>query len=59
MINNVVDLCVYVTLQIKLTMEDRTFVAFCHFLADLFSYISQFSLLLQRNDIILPQVRAG
>jgi len=59
--NNVVDLCVcYVTLlQIKFTMEDGTFVATCHFLADLFSYISQFSTLLQRNDIILPQVRVG
>lgn len=59
MINNVVDLCVYVTLQIKLTMEDGTFVAFFHFLADFFSYISQFSPLLQRNDLILPQVRVG
>jgi len=58
--NNVVDLCVYVTLQIKLTMEDGTFVAFCHFLADLFCYISQFShFFLQINDIILPQVRVG
>ncbi|XP_048054443.1 zinc finger protein 862-like isoform X2 [Megalobrama amblycephala] len=45
--------------KIKLTIEDGTFVAFCHFLADLFSYISQFSLLLQRNDIILPQAVSG
>lgn len=44
-------------LQIKATMEDGTFVAFCHFLSDLFSSISRFSLLLQRNDVILPQVR--
>ncbi|XP_073715742.1 zinc finger protein 862-like [Misgurnus anguillicaudatus] len=45
--------------KIKLAMEDGTFVAFCNFLADLFCYISQFSLLLQRNDIILPQAVSG
>lgn len=44
-------------LQIKASMEDGTFVAFCHFLSDLFSSISKFSLLLQRNDVILPQVK--
>lgn len=38
-------------------MEDATFVAFCHFISDVFSGISVFSLLLQKNDIILPQVR--
>lgn len=43
--------------QIKASMEDGTFVAFCHFLSDLFSSISRYSLLLQRNDIILPQVK--
>lgn len=37
-------------------MEDATFVAFCHFITDVFSGISKFSLLLQRNDVILPQV---
>ncbi|KAL7381991.1 hypothetical protein ABVT39_014679 [Epinephelus coioides] len=42
--------------KIKKMMEDGTFVAFCHFLADLFDAISKFSLLLQRNDVILPQV---
>lgn len=51
--------CVYITLQIKNAMEDGTFVAFCHFLADLFTSISRFSLLLQRSDIILPQVRGS
>ncbi|XP_048852728.1 zinc finger protein 862-like isoform X2 [Brienomyrus brachyistius] len=40
---------------IKETMEDGSFLAFCHFLADLFSAISKYSLLLQRNDVILPQ----
>ncbi|XP_039474106.1 uncharacterized protein LOC120442225 [Oreochromis aureus] len=40
---------------VKKSMEDATFVAFCHFIADVFSGISKFSLLLQRNDIILPQ----
>jgi hypothetical protein len=43
--------------QVKKSMEDATFVAFCHVIADMFSGISKFSLLLQRNDIILPQVR--
>ena len=32
-------------------------VAFCHFLSDLFSSISNFSLQLQKNDVILPQVK--
>ncbi|KAL7375143.1 hypothetical protein ABVT39_012693 [Epinephelus coioides] len=41
--------------EIKKMLEDGTFVAFCHFLADLFDAISKFSLLLQRNDVILPQ----
>ncbi|XP_048852727.1 zinc finger protein 862-like isoform X1 [Brienomyrus brachyistius] len=41
--------------HIKETMEDGSFLAFCHFLADLFSAISKYSLLLQRNDVILPQ----
>ncbi|TRY59464.1 hypothetical protein DNTS_024407 [Danionella cerebrum] len=41
--------------HIKETMEDGSFRAFCHFLADLFSAISKYSLLLQRNDVILPQ----
>ncbi|XP_073727793.1 uncharacterized protein [Misgurnus anguillicaudatus] len=40
-------------------MEDATFVAFCHFIADVFSDISKFSLLLQRNEIILPQAVCG
>lgn len=38
-------------------METRGFVEFCHFLADLFKEIKAFSLMLQRNDVILPQVR--
>jgi hypothetical protein len=37
-------------------MEDGTFVAFCHFLADVFSGLTKFSLLLQKNEIILSQV---
>ncbi|XP_078146195.1 zinc finger protein 862-like [Centroberyx gerrardi] len=45
--------------RIKATMEDGTFVAFCYFLSDLFSSISQFSLLLQRNDVILPKAVSG
>ncbi|KAK0148163.1 Zinc finger protein 862 [Merluccius polli] len=40
---------------VKKSIEDATFVAFCHFITDVFSGISKFSLLLQRNDIILPQ----
>ncbi|TRY98446.1 hypothetical protein DNTS_017502 [Danionella cerebrum] len=40
---------------VKKSMEDATFVAFCHFIADMFSGISKFSLLLQRNEIILPK----
>jgi len=44
-------------IQVKKSMEDATFVAFCQFIADVFSGISKFSLLLQRNEIILPQVR--
>ncbi|KAL3970763.1 protein unc-79 [Sarotherodon galilaeus] len=39
----------------RATKFNATFVAFCHFIADVFSGISKFSLLLQRNDIILPQ----
>ncbi|KAL4008878.1 hypothetical protein ACER0C_002730 [Sarotherodon galilaeus] len=42
--------------KVKKSMEDATFVAFCHFITDVFSGISRFSLLLQRNDVILPQV---
>lgn len=38
-------------------MEDSTFVAFCHFITDIFSGISHFSLLLQKDEVILPQVR--
>ncbi|XP_049922954.1 uncharacterized protein LOC126404036 [Epinephelus moara] len=45
--------------KIKKMVEDGTFVAFCHFLADLFDAISKFSLLLQRNDVILPQAVNG
>lgn len=44
------------SMQVKETMEDGSFLAFCHFLADLFSAISKYSLLLQRNEVILPQV---
>ena len=44
-------------IQVKKLMEDGTFVAFCHFLADVFAGITKFSLLLQKNETILPQVR--
>ncbi len=43
-------------MQVKIFMEDGSFLAFWHFLADLFSAISKYSLLLQINDVILPQV---
>lgn len=43
-------------LQVKRMMKDGAFVGFLHFLADLFEAISKFSLLLQRNYVILPQV---
>lgn len=35
-------------------MRSIRFAAFCHFLADMFAIISQLSLKMQRNDIILP-----
>lgn len=39
---------------IAVKMRDAQFVAFCHFLADLFSVLSKLSLQMQRNDLILP-----
>ncbi|XP_056267915.1 zinc finger protein 862-like isoform X2 [Pseudoliparis swirei] len=45
--------------KVKKMMEDGAFVGFFHFLADLFEAISKFSLLLQRNDVILPQAVNG
>uniref|UniRef100_A0A8C6SCA7 HAT C-terminal dimerisation domain-containing protein n=1 Tax=Neogobius melanostomus TaxID=47308 RepID=A0A8C6SCA7_9GOBI len=45
--------------KVKETMEDALFLAFCHFLADLLTAVSKFSLLLQRNDVILPQTKEG
>lgn len=44
-------------IQVKKSMEDGTFGAFCHFLAEVFAGITKFSLLLQKNETILPQVR--
>ncbi|XP_078018502.1 uncharacterized protein LOC144458805 [Epinephelus lanceolatus] len=41
--------------KVKETIEDGSFLAFCHFLADVFTAVSKYSLLLQRNDVILPQ----
>ena len=35
--------------RVKKSMEDATFVAFCHFLADAFAGITKFSLQLQKN----------
>jgi len=35
-------------------MTSIPFVAFCHFLADMFGIISKMSLKMQRNDLILP-----
>ncbi|KAJ8376204.1 hypothetical protein SKAU_G00067840 [Synaphobranchus kaupii] len=43
--------------KVKETREDGSFLAFCHFLADLFTAISKYNLLLQRNDVILPQLQ--
>lgn len=37
-------------------IKDVHFAAFCHFLTDLFAILSQLSLQMQRNDIILPTV---
>ena len=37
-------------------MKDVHFAAFCHFLADLFTILSQLSLQMQQNDIILSTV---
>lgn len=54
---NQYNVTIFFMTQVKKSMEDATFVAFCHFIADVFSGISKFSLLLQRNEIILPQVR--
>jgi hypothetical protein len=42
--------------KVKKSMEDATFVAFCHFLVDVFAGVTNFSLLLQKNETILPQV---
>nr|XP_033502678.1 serine/threonine-protein kinase Nek6 isoform X1 [Epinephelus lanceolatus] len=42
--------------KVKETIEDGSFLAFCHFLADVFTAVSKYSLLLQRNDVILPQI---
>ena len=44
-------------IQVNKSMEDGTIVAFCHFLADVFAGITKFSLLLQKNETILPRVR--
>ncbi|XDV21783.1 hypothetical protein PO909_026803 [Leuciscus waleckii] len=41
--------------KVKKSIEDGTFVAFCHFLTDVFAGITKFSLLLQKNETILPQ----
>ncbi|XP_069819635.1 zinc finger protein 862-like [Dendropsophus ebraccatus] len=40
-------------------MENLMFVAFCHFLHDLFGEISKLSLTLQKNSLILPQAVAA
>ena len=42
--------------KVKKSMEDATFVAFCHFLVDVFAGITNFSLLLQRSATIKIQV---
>lgn len=39
---------------IAVKVRDIQFMAFCHFLADLFSVLSKLSLQMQRNDLILP-----
>ena len=40
--------------HVSVEIKNIHFVAFCHFLADLFSILSRLSLQMQRNDIILP-----
>ena len=41
-------------LQLVKTMKKLDFVAFCHFIADMFQIISELSKILQKNDLILP-----
>ncbi|KAI8490495.1 hypothetical protein Bbelb_317630 [Branchiostoma belcheri] len=41
--------------KVMKTMEDSTFVAFCHVLADMFQEVSSLCLLLQKNDVIHPK----
>ena len=40
------------------TMKDKSFVVFCHFLADMFQILSKMSLHFQRNDLVLPSALA-
>ena len=37
-------------------MRDIQFVAFCHFLSDMFAILERLSLMMQRDDVILPSV---
>ena len=41
-------------LQLVKTMKKVDFVAFCHFITDMFQIISELSKSLQKNDLILP-----
>ena len=42
------------TKYVAAAIKDVHFLAFCHFLADLFSILETFSLKFQQNDLILP-----
>ena len=41
-------------LNVSRAMKEASFVAFCHFLADMFQILGKLSLHFQRNDLILP-----
>ena len=45
---------VFIYFQLVKTMKKVDFVAFCHFIADMFQIISELSKSLQKNDLILP-----
>ena len=41
-------------MNVSCTMKEACFVAFCHFLQDMFQILGKLSLHFQRNDLILP-----
>lgn len=48
-------LLIFLPIQIVKEMQEVTFCAFSHFLADLFNELASLSCILQKNDLILPQ----